>query len=150
MATKTLKTRFFAVAREIAESEKCPPQAVLIVKTVAAAGGRIARTELLNLLRRPTEEGGLATRQSAERILSFYRPRLMEAGILVEETEESTVEIPDPPKKEKAPKAPKEAPAVENVAGTPAAPKADKKVGKKGKKVVAEALVEAPVETPAE
>ena len=99
---QTVKTKYLKILKPIAENEKCPPQAKLIVSTIEKAGGKIERGELLTLLRRTPEEGGLTTRQSAERILGFYKPVLKTMGVMVEETEttEVEVEVPDKPAKE--------------------------------------------------
>lgn len=125
MATKEVKTKkkFYKVLKPIEMNQKCPPQSKLIVDTVVGAGGRISRDELLDLLKRPPAEGGLTTDQTAERILSFYRPRLRDSGTMVEEIEETTetVEVPDEPAAE---------PAAEKPAKAAKAPKSGK--GKKG------------------
>lgn len=103
MATvkKQVKKKFYAVLKEVGQNDKCPPQARLIVDTIKTAGGRLEREALLELLKRPVEEGGLKTNQTAERILGFYRPKLTEMGVLKEETvtEEIEVEVPDKPAK---------------------------------------------------
>lgn len=104
MATETreVKKKYYAVVKDISESDKCPPQARLIVDTIKAAGGRMSREDLLAALKRSPEEGGLKTSQTAERILGFYRPRLADMGVLKEEVETTTieVEVPDKPAKE--------------------------------------------------
>jgi hypothetical protein len=103
MATKKVveKVKYYVLDKPIPEGEKCPPQSRLIVETVQKAGGKITRDELLRLLRRPVEEGGMKATQPIERVLGFYRPRLKEAGILheVEESHETEVEVPDEPAK---------------------------------------------------
>jgi hypothetical protein len=92
----------------VGANDKCPPQARLIVDTIKTAGGKIEREELLTLLKRPPEQGGLKTNQTAERILGFYKPKLTEMGVLQEvtETEEIEVEVPDKPAKADAPATP--------------------------------------------
>jgi hypothetical protein len=96
---RKIKKTFYSVLKAVADSDKCPPQAKLIVSTIVTAGGRIEREELMTLLKRPVEEGGLKTNQTAERILGFYRPKLTEMGVLKEEKveEEIEVEVPDKP-----------------------------------------------------
>ena len=118
MATekKVVKTKYYVALREIAANEKCPPQAKLIVDLIAAAGGKILRDDLVKLLSRPPAEGGLTTRQTPERILGFYRPKLRDMGVANEVIEESTieVEVPDKPAKpEKAAPVPTDGTAPE-------------------------------------
>lgn len=108
MATekKQVKTKVYVVVRELADSEKCPPQAKLIIDTIKAAGGKMSREDLLTQLKRPAEQGGLKTNQTAERILGFYRPKLVDdLGILKEETVTTEIEVEVPDKPAKAPKA---------------------------------------------
>lgn len=137
MATKTkeIKTKFYVSKAAVGPNEKCPPQAKLILDTITAAGGKIERSELITLLSRPPAEGGLTTNQTPERILGFYKPKLVESGFLEELTETSTIEIevPDKPVKEETPAAPAvEGEAVGVVPGA-------KVKGAKGKKVEAAA-----------
>ena len=96
---KQIKKKVYSTPKEIGANEKCPPQAKLILDTIKAAGGKVEREALLNLLKRPVEQGGLKTNQTAERILGFYRPKLVALGVLKEETEvtEIEVEVPDKP-----------------------------------------------------
>lgn len=125
MATvkKQIKKKSYEVAKPISDSDKCPPQARLIVETVKAAGGKMTREELLAALKRPADQGGLKTNQTAERILGFYKPKLVEMGVLKEvtTTEEIEVEVPDKPAKEAA-------------AAAPASETKPAKEGEKGKK----------------
>jgi len=116
---KQIKKKFYAVLKDVGQNDKCPPQARLIVDTIKAAGGRVEREALLELLKRPPEQGGLKTNQTAERILGFYKPKLTETGVLKEETEttEIEVEVPDKPAKTDAPAA-----AADPAASTEAAP----------------------------
>ena len=106
MATekKKVTTTFYVSGRDLAPSEKCPPQAKLILDIVKAGGGKIEREALLALLKRPPNpaapiEGGLTTTQTAERILAFYRPKYKQNGTLseVKEVSEIEVEVPDKP-----------------------------------------------------
>jgi hypothetical protein len=104
MATvkKEVKTKFYVVVNDIGANDKCPPQSRLIVDTIKAAGGRMSREDLLAALKRPPDQGGLKTNQTAERILGFYKPKLTEINVLKEEieTKEIEVEVPDKPAKE--------------------------------------------------
>jgi hypothetical protein len=106
MATvkKIIKTRFYVLTKEVGANDKCPPQAKLILDTIKAAGGKMTREDLIKDLKRPVEEGGLKTNQTAERILGFYKPRLTEMGVLKEETETSEIEVEVEDKPAKAPK----------------------------------------------
>ena len=132
---KQVKTKIYSVLKDVGPSDKCPPQARLLVDTIKAAGGRIEREELLTLLTRPPEQGGLKTNQTAARILGFYKPKLTEMGVLQEETEvtEIDVEVPDTPVKADAPAAPAAATgaAADAPAEAPAEPASVK--GAKGK-----------------
>jgi hypothetical protein len=138
MATKKVieKVKYYVLDKPIPEGEKCPPQSRLIVETVQKAGGKITRDELLRLLRRPVEEGGMKATQPIERVLGFYRPRLKEAGILheVEESHETEVEVPDEPAKAEGAAAGAEGTAAgAEGAPTPAAQEKKKKESKEPK-----------------
>ena len=128
---KQIKKKVYSVLKDVDANDKCPPQARLIVDTIKTAGGKIEREELLTLLKRPPEQGGLKTNQTAERILGFYKPKLTEMGVLQEvtETEEIEVEVPDKPAKADAPATP--AAAAGAAADAPAEPASVK--GAKGK-----------------
>ena len=129
MATekKIVKVKFYVLQKEIGASDKCPPQARLIVETVKAAGGKIEREALLALLKRPVEQGGLKTGQTAERILGFYRPKLKEMGVMLEvvKDKEIEVQVPDKP----APAATAAAPATTAAAPAKGAKGTRKEVG---------------------
>ena len=131
---REVKKKFYSVLKEVGASDKCPPQARLIVDTIKTAGGRVEREELLTLLRRPVDQGGLKTNQTAERILGFYKPRLEDMGVMKEESidHEVEVEVPDKP-------APAAAPAADaaGAANAPAEPAHDKVKDAKGKKKAA-------------
>jgi hypothetical protein len=124
---KETKT-YYSILKKLEENTKCPPQSKLIIDTITAAGGKMEREALLAQLKRPPEQGGLKTNQTAERILGFYRPKLMQAGILKEDkvTTEVEVEVPDKPKAEA-----KAAPAKDGSKTAPAAPAAPQTEGKK-------------------
>ena len=126
---KQIKKKVYSVLKDVGANDKCPPQARLIVDTIKTAGGKIEREELLTLLKRPPEQGGLKTNQTAERILGFYKPKLTEMGVLKEETEvtEIEVEVPDKPVKADTPA---DMPAATAEA---AAPAPDKTKDNKGK-----------------
>lgn len=98
---KQIKKKMYSTKRDIGANDKCPPQARLIIELIKNSGGKIEREELLTLLRRSPEEGGLKTNQTPERILGFYKPKLTEMGVLQEDTEisEIDVEVPDKPVK---------------------------------------------------
>lgn len=131
MATvkKEVKKKFYVVKKEIGANDKCTPQAKVIVDTVVAAGGKMSREDLVAALKRPVEEGGLKTNQTAERILGFYRPRLSEMGVLEEVVEVSEIEVEVPDKKEPAPAGDASAAAA---GSTEAAAPGTKEKGKKG------------------
>ena len=131
---KQIKNKVYSILKGIGENDKCPPQALLIVKTIQDAGGKIGREELLKLLGRAPEEGGLTTNQATERILGFYRPKLVALGVLQEDVvvTEIDVEVPDKPAKPaKAAKA--DAPVATDGAAAPDAPPTDKVKDHKGK-----------------
>jgi hypothetical protein len=102
---KDVQTRYYKAVKAVGPNDKCPPQAKLIMDTIIANEGRISRPDLIALLGRPAAEGGLTTRQTPERILGFYTPKLTEMGVL-DATEIVTtqieVEVPDEPVEEKA------------------------------------------------
>ena len=129
---KQIKKKVYSVLKDVGANDKCPPQAHLIVDTIKTAGGKIEREELLTLLKRPPEQGGLKTNQTAERILGFYKPKLTEMGVLQEvtETEEIEVEVPDKPAKADAPAATAAAPAATAEAAPPAPDKVKDAKGK--------------------
>lgn len=104
--TKKVKTKYLSCPKEIGANDKCPPQAKLILDTIKAnaVDGKIKRDDLVNLLKRPPEEGGLKTNQTAERILGFYKPRLTESGVLLETEEEVEVQVEVADKSAKAEK----------------------------------------------
>ena len=131
---REVKKKFYSVLKEVGASDKCPPQARLIVDTIKTAGGRVEREELLTLLRRPVDQGGLKTNQTAERILGFYRPKLTALGVLKEDVEVETIEeeVPDEPAKVAAPAA-----DAAGAANAPAEPAHDKVKDAKGKKKAA-------------
>jgi hypothetical protein len=105
---KQKKTKVsYVLVGEIAPNEKAPPQSKLIVDTLKNAGGTLSKEELVALLSRPATEGGLTTRQAPDRILGFYRPKLVAAGILKEVKEEIEVEVEVPDKPAPEPKAEK-------------------------------------------
>ena len=130
---KQVKNKSYVLLKEVEASDKCPPQARLIVDTIKAAGGTIGREDLLKLLQRPPAEGGLTTNQTAERILGFYRPKLTAMGVLREdvETVEVEVEVPDKPEKPAKAAAPAADPAATD-GGAPAPAATDKVKGHKG------------------
>jgi hypothetical protein len=129
---REVKKKFYSVLKEVGASDKCPPQARLIVDTIKTAGGRVEREELLTLLRRPVDQGGLKTNQTAERILGFYRPKLTALGVLKEDVEVETIEeeVPDEPAKVATP-------AADAAGAASAAPVPDNVKGAKGKKKAA-------------
>jgi hypothetical protein len=97
---KQVKTKFYTALRPVSDTDKVPPQAKLIVKTLLDAGGKLFSDELIKLLSRKPEDGGLVTNQTPKRILGFYKPKLSEIGILQEEVETTEVdtEVPDRPR----------------------------------------------------
>lgn len=130
---KKVVNKYYTIIKDIDAATKCPPQARLIVETIKAAGERTEREALMTLLRRPPLEGGLTTNQTVERIVGFYKPKLVEMGVLREDTEviEIDVEVPDKPAPATAaPAATAEVAAP--VAEAPAAPAPDKVKDKKG------------------
>ena len=137
MATekKVVKIKVYSSPKQLGENEKCPPQAKLILKLIAenAVDGKIERDALITLLKRPPAEGGLETRQSPERILGFYRPRLVEQGVLLEETidREIEVEVPDKPAKAETPAAADGSTPADGAAAAPQETKSKSK-GAKG------------------
>ena len=132
MATekKQIKTRFYTALRPVADTDKVPPQAKLIMSTIVEAGGRVERDALLQLLSRKPEDGGLKTNQTADRILGFYRPKLTEIGILKEETETTEIDVEVPDKPEKPAKVKKEAAESTDDGNAPAAQVEKTKHGK--------------------
>ena len=149
MATETKKvkktTTYYTSGRDIGPSEKCPPQAKLILDIVKANGGKVERTALLALLNRTpdgTPNGGLKTNQTAERILGFYRPKFKAEGTLTEEKivteEEIQVEVKEKPAPAAAAAAPAGEPASNATAEVGGAKQEHKHKGeRKGEQVAA-------------
>ena len=109
MATVTKKTTevTYTIEKQPDASQKCPPQAKLIIDILSAQPNQTAtRAELMALLKRDPADGGLKTTQTAEKILGFYQPKLEEQGILkvTKNVTETQVEAPDKPSKTKAAK----------------------------------------------
>jgi len=125
---KIVKSKVYKVVKAVEASDKCPPQARLIVDTITAAGGSLGRDELMTLLKRAPEQGGLKTNQTAERILAFYRPKLVAMGVLKEDVVETTIEVEVPDKPAPAPAA-----AAAEAGAAAGAPASDAK-GVKGAK----------------
>ena len=103
--TKEIKKKVYRTTNPIDANAKCPPQMRLIIDTINANGGKMTREDLVVALGRPTENGGLKTVQTPERILSFYRPKLIALQVVSEETivETIEVEVPDKPAKSESP-----------------------------------------------
>jgi hypothetical protein len=121
---KTVNVQHFELLRELTDKDKCPPQAKVIVTILKAAGKPMSRADLIAELSKP---GVLTTRQTPERIFGFYRPRLIEMGMLKESQVATEVEVEvaeKPAKAEKAAAAPADGAAPTEV------PKSVK--GKKG------------------
>ncbi len=113
MATRKL----YKVTRENKKDESFAPQAQAILDTIKANGEPVERAALLEKLEKSQV---LKTKQTPARVFAFFRPKLVEAGILKEIKEV----VPDAEKPAKAAASEKKAKA------TTAAPKA----GGKGKK----------------
>lgn len=131
MATvkKTINQKHYAIIKAVGENDKCPPQAKVIVKTISEQEGQvIERSKLIELLK----DGRLTTNQTPERIFSFYRPRLIEMGVMEERQVpvEVEIEVPDKPAKAEKPAATAAEGAEAPAAEAPAAPASVK--GKKG------------------
>lgn len=126
---KTIHETHFVHKQDVGANDKCPPQALVIVNTIKEAENqRLERSALTALL----SDGRLTTRQTPERILGFYKPRLIAAGHIAEEKVPVVIEVEVPDKPEKPAKATAEAgQQTEGVAGASASVKS-----KKGAKVV--------------
>lgn len=129
MATtkKEVKTQVFSLVRDLTDSDKCPPQARAIVSILKAHGKAISRKDLLEAMK---VTGVITTTQSIERIFGFYRPRLVDMGVMKEDVHISHVEVEVPDKPAKEPKAPKAEKAAAGDGKT-----AEGKVGEKAPKV---------------
>lgn len=109
---------FIKLVREKTAEDKFGPQVQACYDAVhKAVEGKVGeRAERKTVIETLTASTGLVTRQDPARILSFYQPKLVEAGVIeiVKEAE---------PKPEKAPKetAAKPAAASDNKAPAPAA-----------------------------
>jgi hypothetical protein len=135
--TKVVQVPTFELLREIVQTDKCPPQMKVIVDALQKLGGTASRAALVEAISVP---GVLTTKQTPDRILGFYRPRMIEMGLLKQFDTPTEVETEVPDKPAKAEKAQK-AEGTEAVAGEGAEreagevegePKADKVKGKKG------------------
>lgn len=108
MATKKIQKKFYAPGKPLGENDKCQPQCKIVLSTIAelsaANGGNpVDKDAIVAAL----SDGRLGkTVQPPARIFGFYRPRVIEAQLVMEVTQEVEVEVPDPPKKEKAETAP--------------------------------------------
>lgn len=89
----------YKVTRENKKDEKFAPQAQAILDAVKGFGEPVERAALLASLEK---SGVLKTKQTPARVFSFFRPKLVEAGILKEIKE--TVETEKPAKAAKAEK----------------------------------------------
>lgn len=128
---KTIHETHFVHKQDAGANDKCPPQALVILKAIAESEGqRIERSALVALL----SDGRLTTRQTPERILGFYKPRLLEAGWIAEEKVAREIEVEVADKPEKPAKAVAEAAEAADPAAAGAAPASVK--SKKGHKVV--------------
>lgn len=142
MATvkKTINETHFVHKQDVGANDKCPPQAIVILNAIKdAENQRIERSALVSLL----SDGRLTTRQTPERILGFYKPKLIAAGFIAEEKVPVEIEVEVPDKPEKPAKAAVE-PDQKAEGAAPASVKS-----KKGNKVVqtAATAVEAEPET---
>ena len=90
----------YKVTRENKKDEKFAPQAQAILDAIKGFGEPVERGALFSSLEK---SGVLKTKQTPARVFSFFRPKLVEAGILKEIREVTQEEKPA-----KAPKAPKE------------------------------------------
>jgi hypothetical protein len=122
MAKELKKVQFksYQLLKDVPETQKCPPQCRLILNTIKAAGGTMTRDDLIMMLKRPVEQGGLKTNQTAERIFGFYRPKLTLSGVLKELVSEKEVEVEVPDKPAPAAKVAAAAQAGQAPAATPA------------------------------
>jgi len=91
---KTLMTVTRAIATEGENADKLSPQAVAIVETIVAKAGMNIPLDRAALVEELTSSGKLNTRQDVGRVVSYYQPRLQEAGILTvtKESEASDTE----------------------------------------------------------
>ena len=81
---------------EPGEKEKLAPQARIVLNHIKAAGtSGVTRDKLVAALEKDATAGTLETRQDVRKILGFYQPRMVEAGLI------------DVTKPAKAPKEPK-------------------------------------------
>ncbi len=131
MATekRTINETHLVHVQDVGANDKCPPQAIVILDTIKAAENkRLERSALIALL----SDGRLTTRQTPERILSFYKPRLISAGFIKEEKVpvEIEVEVADKPAKAETVAAGSATDGVSTEAAPPASVKS-----KKGSKV---------------
>ncbi len=93
----------YKVTRENKKDETFAPQAQAIIDAIKGFGEPVERGALLASLEK---SGVLKTRQTPARVFSFFRPKLVESGIL-KELKEVTAEE-KPVKAAKEPKAAKE------------------------------------------
>lgn len=103
----------YKVTRENKKDETFAPQAQAILDAIKTFGEPVERAALLENLEK---SGVLKTRQTPARVFSFFRPKLVEAGIL-KEIKEVTPEEKAAAKAPKAPKAPKTEKTKPAVAG---------------------------------
>lgn len=98
--------KLYKVTRENKKDEKFAPQAQAILDTIRGLNAPVERGDLIAVL---DKSGVLKTRQGSARVFSFFRPKLIEAGILKEIKEEVATE--KPAKAAKTEKAETKAPA---------------------------------------
>lgn len=108
------------VQRDLADSDKIPPQAKIIIETIIAKVGVGNPIDRAVLVKELTDQGKLQTRQDMSRIVAFYQPRLDEMGLMVtkKESEASDAKTPEGRGEKKAPAA--KTPAKAGTAGVAA------------------------------
>lgn len=93
---KTLITVTRALVTEGENKDKQSPQAVAIVETIIAKVGVGKPIDRADLVKELESSGKLNTRQDVGRVVSYYQPRMQEAGLITvtKESEASDTEKP--------------------------------------------------------
>jgi len=138
---KEVKKTYFVAARPVDPAkDKCPKQMQVILDVLKEAGPEgLERKVLIEKI-----TSLLVTKQTPERILAFYAPAMLTAGLVERRDKAEIVEVEVADKVEKKAD---ETPAADGATQTPA-PKSVR--GKKGKVAEQTAETAAAAETPAE
>ena len=93
-SNKISKKVFYTLGREVAKEDKMASQCSVVYQHICvlcAENGKAERQQLIDSIT-PGIDGELRTKQGVDRIVAYYIPYLVEAGLIKKETE--AVELP--------------------------------------------------------